>query len=87
FTLPTAQGTLIAGVVRDGPADRAGIKPGDVLVSIEGKAVRDPQGMLESVASLPPGRQAKFKLRRDKSEIDLDILIGRRPPLRRNGKE
>jgi len=87
FTLPTAQGTLIAGVVRDGPADRAGIKPGDVLVSIEGKAVRDPQGMLEAVAGLSPGRQAKFKLRRDKSELDLDIVIGKRPPLRRNGKE
>jgi len=87
FTLPTAQGTLIAGVVRDGPADRAGIKPGDVLVSIEGKAVRDPQGMLEAVAGLSPGRQAKFKLRRDKSELDLDIVIGKRPPLRRNGNE
>jgi serine protease DegS/serine protease DegQ len=87
FSLSTTEGTLIAGVVRDSPADKAGVKPGDILMAIEGTPVKDPQSMLDSVASLTPGRPAQFRLRRDKSDIDLGILIGKRPPMRRNGGE
>ncbi|MCU0990271.1 MAG: Do family serine endopeptidase [Xanthomonadales bacterium] len=84
--LANADGTLITGIVRGSPADRAGIKPGDVLLAIGGKPVRDPQVMLDTVAALKPGASASFRLRRDKTEIDTVVAIGKRPPPARNGE-
>src|SRR5213083_2069173 len=46
FRLGATTGVLIEGVLRGGPAERAGLKPGDVLVAIEGKPVKDPNAML-----------------------------------------
>ena len=66
-------------MLRGGPADKAGVKPGDVLVEVEGKPVADPTSMLNLVAALAPGRQAKMKLRRQDKEIEATITVGRRP--------
>ncbi len=79
FGLPEAGGALIAGVLRDSPAERAGIRPGDVLIRVEDKVVRDPKSMLETVAELRPGHNAVFRVRRAASELDLTVEIGRRP--------
>jgi Do/DeqQ family serine protease len=84
--LASADGTLIAGVVRGGPADRAGIKPGDVLLAIDGKPVKDPQVMLDTVASLKPGGNASFRVRRDKTEAEVGVTIGKRPPPARSSE-
>ena len=86
FKLPASEGALIAGVMRGSPADRAGIRPGDVLIAVAGKPVKDPQGMLDLIAGLAPGESAKFRLRRETKEIDVDVSIGKRPPMRRNGE-
>ncbi|HYR36938.1 MAG TPA: trypsin-like peptidase domain-containing protein, partial [Burkholderiales bacterium] len=64
FKLSSTRGALIAGVLRGGPADRAGVKPGDVLVEVQGKPVADPAGMLNLIAALAPGQPAKVKLKR-----------------------
>ena len=82
FGLPGTEGSLIAGVVRGSPADKAGIRPGDVLLSIDGKPVGDPQVMLDLIADLKPESHAAFRLRRDKSILELQVGIGKRPPLR-----
>ncbi|MFV5215970.1 Do family serine endopeptidase [Azonexus caeni] len=82
FGLPGTEGSLIAGVVRGSPADKAGIRPGDVLLSIDGKLVGDPQVMLDLIADLKPESHAAFRLRRDKSILELQVGIGKRPPLR-----
>src|SRR5687768_2913330 len=79
FRLRSTQGALIAGVLRGGPADKAGVKPGDVLVEIEGKPVADPTTMLNLIAALAPGNSAKMRLRRAGKELDTNITIGRRP--------
>jgi serine protease DegS/serine protease DegQ len=79
FGLPDSGGALIAGVLRDSPAERAGIRPGDVLIGVEDKVVRDPKGMLEMVAELPPGRSAMFRIRRARTELELKVEVGRRP--------
>jgi Do/DeqQ family serine protease len=79
FKLGSTRGALIAGVLRGGPADKAGVKPGDVLVEVDGKPVADPAAMLNLVAALPPGATAKIKVRRQGNEVDAAITVGRRP--------
>ena len=79
FRLDSTRGALIAGVLRGGPADKAGIKPGDVLLEVEGKPVSDPTAMLNVIAALPPGQGARMKLRRNGKDVEADITVGRRP--------
>jgi len=79
FKLGSTRGALIAGVLRGGPADKAGVKPGDVLVEVEGKPVSDPSAMLNLVAALAPGAPAKVKLMRQGRDIDTSVTVGRRP--------
>ncbi len=79
FGLNEPSGALIAGVLRGSPAERAGIRPGDVLIGVDGRSVRDTKGMLEMVAALPPGNVAQFRIRRASGELDLKVEVGRRP--------
>jgi serine protease DegQ len=79
FKLPSSRGALIAGVLRGGPADKAGVKPGDVLVEVEGRPVADPTAMLNLIAALAPGQPAKMKLKRQEKELDATVTVGRRP--------
>ncbi|WP_068636966.1 Do family serine endopeptidase [Thauera butanivorans] len=79
FGLRGTQGALIAGVLRASPADRAGIRPGDVLIAVDGTSVRDPRSMLDMVAALPPGHTADFRVLRGDKEVELKVTVGRRP--------
>jgi serine protease DegQ len=81
FREPQSGGVLIAGVLRGGPADKAGFKPGDLLLAINGRAVKDPNAMLNQVAALIPGKTAAVHLRRDQKELDLQVEVGKRPTL------
>ncbi|MDP2752452.1 MAG: Do family serine endopeptidase [Rhodocyclaceae bacterium] len=77
--LPVTEGALIAGIVRGSPADKAGIRPGDILLAVAGKKVRDAQIMLDLIAALEPGRSATFRVRREGQEIEIPATIGKRP--------
>jgi Do/DeqQ family serine protease len=79
FKLSATQGALIAGVMRGSPADKAGIKPGDVLIQVADKRVKDTQVMLELIAALQPGKTARFDLKRDGRDMRVDVTIGKRP--------
>jgi serine protease DegQ len=79
FKLEDTRGALIAGVLRGGPADKGGVKPGDILVEVQGKPVADPAGMLNLIAALAPGQAAKLKLKRQGSDVNASITVGRRP--------
>ena len=88
FKLSNQNGTLIAGVLRGGPADRAGIKPGDILVSVGPSQVIDSTSMLNLVAALEPGKQATLKILRNRNEMLVQINVGKRPrPKRPNELE
>ena len=87
FELKDASGALIAGVQRGSPADASGIRPGDILLSVDGKPVKDPQVMLDLIAALKPGTGVPFKLLRQKGEFSTTIKIGKRPPLTRERDE
>ena len=82
FGLPDTAGALIAGVVRGSPADGAGVRPGDVLLAVGDKAVKDSQVMLDLIAALKPDERVTFRLRRDKTLIELPVRIGKRPAMK-----
>ena len=79
FKLVNIHGALIAGVLRNSPADKAGVKPGDILLAVEGKPVADSLSMLNLIAALPPDRPAAFTLIRNQTELQLKIIVGKRP--------
>ena len=62
FQLPSAEGSIIAGVVRGGPADRGGMKVGDVVVGVNAEKVRNQADLLSNVAAIAPGNKATFKV-------------------------
>jgi serine protease DegQ len=79
FKRPTTSGALIAGVLKGGPADRAGVKPGDIIVGVGGKEVTDSSGMLNLVAALPPGSMATVTVMRNQNKKAIEIKVGKRP--------
>lgn len=79
FGLQRQSGAIIAGVVRNGPADKGGIKPGDILLSVDGKPVADTNSMLNLIAQLVPGEKAKMSVLRKNRETTLDVTVGKRP--------
>ncbi|MDA8094813.1 MAG: Do family serine endopeptidase [Betaproteobacteria bacterium] len=79
FKLASTNGSLIAGVLRGGPADHAGIRPGDILVAVNGHPVRDAEGMLNQVAALTPGARAVLTIMRHGKPHRISLTVGRRP--------
>ena len=80
FKMPgTTRGALITEVFRGTPADRGGMKVGDVLVAVDGKTVTDSATMLNLIAALTPGSQATLRVMREAKEIDLKVTVGKRP--------
>ena len=79
FGLARKSGAIIAGVVRNGPADRAGVRPGDILLAVEGKPVASTGDMLNLVAQLEPGAKARLTLMRQNRESTVDVTVGNRP--------
>jgi serine protease DegQ len=87
FALKSTVGALIAGVLRAGPADRAGIKPGDILLAVDGKPVKDSSSLLNLIAALPPGKIALLHLLRAQTEMQLKVSIEKRPPMHKAAQE
>jgi Do/DeqQ family serine protease len=79
--LPAEGGVLITQVERGGPADKAGVKLGDVLVGVNGAPIADTISMLNMIAALQPGEQARLKVARGQSEAEVAVTVGRRPKL------
>jgi serine protease DegQ len=79
FKLTRTQGSLIAGVLRNSPADKAGLRAGDVLLEIEGKEVTDSGSMLNLIAVLKPNQKAVLKIARAEKTLNVPIIVGKRP--------
>ena len=76
FDLDDAQGALVADVVKDGPAAKAGIKRGDVIVEFNGKKVEDSHSLPIMVASSPVGEKAEVLVIRDGKKKTLEVALG-----------
>jgi serine protease DegQ len=74
------KGTIVAGVLQGGPADKAGIKPGDVLLDVNGQEITDTTRLLNVIAQIKPGTDAKIHLKRKNKELEVNVTIGKRPP-------
>ena len=81
--LARTSGALITDVVSGGPADVAGLKPGDVLLSVGDKPVNDYAGSLEAIAALKPKTSTVLKVQRNSREVNLSVNVGLRPKPRR----
>ena len=84
FKLPEIRGALITEVFRGTPADKAGVKLGDILIAVEGQPVTDSSSMLNLVAALNPGKQATLKVVRSQQETEVKVIVGRRPQQQRS---
>jgi serine protease DegQ len=81
FNLPSVYGTLVVGVLRNGPADRAGIQPGDILLGVNGKTLPDSAALLGYVAQMAPGAQAQVAVLRKNKTYNINATIAKRPPV------
>ncbi|HEY8606989.1 MAG TPA: Do family serine endopeptidase [Noviherbaspirillum sp.] len=87
FGLSRKSGAIIAGVLKNGPADKAGIRPGDILVAVDAKPVSDTTAMLNLIAQLTPGSKARLTVVRKNQESTIDVTVGKRPKPRREEQE
>jgi len=76
---PEAAGVSVEGVYLGGPAKAAGMLPGDVLVEINGKAVRSKEDIPSAVADLDPGTIVKVVVRRKNQDLPLKLTVGTQP--------
>lgn len=80
FGLLNRPGILVAGVYRDGPAAKAGLQPGDVILKIADEGAQDGRTSMNQVARMKPGEKIKLDILRDGQPKTLIASIGVRPP-------
>lgn len=83
FGVKASEGVIITGVLQNGPAAQAGIKPGDVIIQVAGKPISNVADLLGNVAALKPGNASKFSLLRRDSQVDVEVTPSVRPKQRR----
>ncbi len=71
-------GVLISSVTPGGPGDKAGLKPGDIIVSIDGRSIKDGDDLVNDIAVRKPGSSAKLGLLRNGQQQSATIIIGDR---------
>jgi len=74
-----AKGALVVGVDPEGPAAKAGVKPGDILVAIQGRPIDDSNRLPRLVATLKPGTTAELKVIRDGQVKTLTVTVEKMP--------
>lgn len=79
FRLTQRDGVIIAGVLQNGPAGRAGVRVGDIVQRIDDSPVQDSIGLLNQIAPLPPGSKTSLKVLRGGKALDLQVVVGKRP--------
>lgn len=72
-------GALLAGVKAGGPGAKAGLKPGDVIQSVNGQQVSNPRELALAVANLKPGDEAKVRILRNGNTRDVEVKVGQLP--------
>lgn len=79
FNLKEAKGALIAQIEKDGPADKAGLRDGDIVIEYNGKPIADIRELSQAVASTKHGAKVKVKAMREGKPVSLVIVVGEMP--------
>ncbi len=79
FKLGDAHGVLITEIIKDSPAERAGMKTGDLLFAIDDQSINQWSAMLETIANIPPGKTIDVAIMRNSSKQILHIKVAKRP--------
>ena len=79
FDVQVKGGVIITGVLQNGPAAQAGLRPGDVITQVAGRPVSTVWQLLGAVAALKPGEPAKVTIARGDRRSDLTVVPGKRP--------
>ncbi|WP_296870796.1 trypsin-like peptidase domain-containing protein [Tibeticola sp.] len=82
FGIAPGQGVIITGVLQNGPAALAGIRPGDVILEVAGQPVGNVSALLSAVAGLKPGESTPFTVQRKDQRLELRVTPGERPRAR-----
>ena len=80
FGLDRPRGALVSTVEPGGPADKAGLKPGDVLLAVNGKLIERSSEVPPMVAAVKPGTKASFDIWRDGKKQTLSVTVGELEP-------
>jgi putative serine protease PepD len=72
-------GAEVAEVVPGGPAERAGLQPGDIIKKIDGNDVREPADVAAAIETRGPGDKVEVEVERSGSRKTIDVTLGQRP--------
>ncbi|RVU30658.1 trypsin-like serine protease [Neptunomonas marina] len=78
FGLEDVNGLIIAGIYKDGPSHQAGLQPGDIMLTIDGKPVEGRKSMIE-IADVKPGTKLPIEFIRNGKRYNTNIIVGERP--------
>jgi len=84
FGIKQTEGVIITGVLQNGPAFKAGLKPGDVLLAVGEKDVRNVSELLTLIAAQTPGSAVKMRIKRRDADLSLDVTPAQRPSAKHN---
>ncbi|EDX72877.1 Trypsin domain protein [Coleofasciculus chthonoplastes PCC 7420] len=79
LTVDESQGVLIARVMRNSPADKAGLRAGDVIHKINGESIKDAEDVQKVVEMTPVGSDLNLELRRDRKNVEVTVQPGALP--------
>jgi len=79
FHLKNTQGVIVAGILRNGPAAQAGLKPGDVIKKINDKEIENTRQVMNTIANVKPDSQITIDIMRQGEAITLEGVVGQRP--------
>jgi serine protease DegQ len=74
------EGALLVRLVPDGPAAKSGLRPGDVVVGVDGKGITDTRDLVNATVAVKPGTGSRFEVIRDGGKVNVAVEVGRRPP-------
>ena len=86
FGLQGVRGVIIAGVQRNGPAGRAGLRPGDILTHINGQPTIDSKTSMDLIAGFSPGTRITLRILRAGLEMELKAIVAERPSRAGSGR-
>jgi len=79
FDLPSSEGALVGDVTKDGPASKAGMQKGDIILTLNGQPVEDSRSLRLHIASMAPGQTVQLGVQRNGAKLTVSVTLGELP--------